>query len=231
MTAAEPVRVETPHGGVSALWLDPPGADCVYLLAHGAGAGMTHSFMAAMALAFAEAGVATLRYQFPYMEARSGRPDSPAVATAAVRAAAGVAERLAAGRPLFAGGKSFGGRMTSTAQAEMPLAGCLGLVFLGFPLHPAKRPATSRAQHLGQVRVPMLFLQGTRDELAETDLIRGVVAGLPETATLHEIDGADHAFAVLKRTGRTGQEIIVELARVASDWMRSVAGGSARLPV
>jgi len=230
VTAAEPVRIETPHGAVSGLWLDPPGADCVYVLAHGAGAGMTHSFMAAMALAFAEAGVATLRYQFPYMEARAGRPDSPAAATAAVRAATGTAERLAGARPLFAGGKSFGGRMTSTAQADAPLAGVSGIVFLCFPLHPAKRPATSRAQHLGQVRIPMLFLQGTRDELAETDLMRGVVAGLSQTATLHEIDGADHAFAVLKRTGRTNQEIIVELARVASNWMRSVAGGSGKLP-
>lgn len=224
MTAAEPVLIETPQGAVSGLWLDPPGADCVYVLAHGAGAGMTHSFMAAMALAFAEAGVATLRYQFPYMEARAGRPDSPAVATAAVRAATLAAEQLAGARPLFAGGKSFGGRMTSTAQADSPLAGVSGIVFLGFPLHPAKRPAIGRAEHLGQVRIPMLFLQGTRDELAETELIRGVVAGLPRTATLHEIDGADHAFAVLKRTGRTNQEIIVELARVASNWMRSVAG-------
>lgn len=230
MTVAEPVSVETPHGVVSGLWLDPPGADLGYVLAHGAGAGMTHSFMAAIAGAFAEAGVATLRYQFPYMEARSGRPDSPAVATAAVRAATVVAERLAGGRPLFAGGKSFGGRMTSTAQAESPLCEVRGIVFLGFPLHPAKRPATSRAQHLRDVRVPMLFLQGTRDELAEIDLIRGVVAELPETASLHEVDGADHAFAVLKRTGRTNQEIIVELVRVASDWMRSVAGGAAKLP-
>lgn len=231
MILAEPVSVETPHGAVSGLWLDPPGAELVYVLAHGAGAGMSHSFMAAIAAAFAEVGVATLRYQFPYMEAHSGRPDSPAVATATVRAAVGVAEQLAGGRGLFAGGKSFGGRMTSTAQAEAPLGDVRGVVFLGFPLHPAKRPAITRAQHLGQVGVPMLFLQGTRDELAELDLIRGVVSGLSDTATLHEVDGADHAFAVLKRTGRTNQEIIVELARVASDWMRSVAGGFARLPV
>lgn len=216
--------IETPRRPVSALLLEAvtPVAACV--LAHGAGAGMRHPFMAEVAAALAAAGVTTLRYQFPYMEAGTHRPDSPTVAVATVRAAVARARELLPGLPLVAGGKSFGGRMTSTAAAQAPLAGVTGLVFLGFPLHPPKRPAITRGDHLDRVTVPMLFLQGTRDDLADIGLIREVCGRLGTRAALHEVGEANHAFAVPKRTGRTHDDVIVELARVAAGWIRTATG-------
>jgi len=181
---------------VSALLQTSDDARAALVLAHGAGAGMTHPFMAAIAGALADRGIATLRYQFPYMERRSRRPDPPKVAQAAVRAAVDEAGRVLAGIPLFAGGKSFGGRMTSQAQAAAPLPGVRGLVFLGFPLHPAGRPSAERAEHLFAVKIPMLFLQGTRDALAELSLLEPLMARIGESATLERFEGADHSFHV-----------------------------------
>jgi uncharacterized protein len=201
------------------LLLRPPDAWLLYLLAHGAGAGMHHRFMQDIAEALAGEGIATLRYQFPYIEA-GGRPDPPEVAEATVRAAAAAARSAAPDLPLIAGGKSFGGRMTSNAMAREPIDGVRGLVFLGFPLHPPKRPAVTRAEHLARVQAPMLFLQGTRDDLAQLDLITPLVGDLAPRATLHVIEGADHSFAVLKRSGRTGAEVLAELARTTADWAR-----------
>ena len=218
------ILITTPHGTVSGLLTESRTPSALLVLGHGAGAGMRHAFMADLAAALAEAGVASLRYQFPFMEAGTFRTDPPAVATATVRAAAAEAARCRPGLPLFAGGKSFGGRMTSTAAAEQPLDGVRGLVFFGFPLHPAKKPAISRGDHLDRVSVPMLFLQGTRDDLAEIALIRDVTARLGPRARLHEIPEANHAFAVPKRTGRTAADIIVELAQTASEGMGAVTG-------
>jgi uncharacterized protein len=209
-------------GAVSALLVRPPDAWLLYLLAHGAGAGMRHPFLETIAQHFAERGIATLRYQFPYMERRARRPDPPAVAEAAVRAAVEKAARVAPGLPLVAGGKSFGGRMTSSAQAKAPLPGVVGLVFLGFPLHPPGRPGTTRAEHLDRVAVPMLFLQGTRDEFAGLELLRQVVARLGVRATLHLIEGGDHSFKVLKRSGRSEADVIEEQARVLGEWGRGI---------
>src|SRR5713101_4093823 len=179
---------------VSALLDRPPHARACFVFAHGAGAGMTHPFMETVASGLGERGVATLRYQFPYMEKRSRRPDPPAVAHAAVRAAVAEAGRRCAGLPLIAGGKSFGGRMTSQAQAIAPLAGVRGLAFFGFPLHPAGKPSSDRAKHLADVKIPMLFVQGTRDSLAELKLLEPVVKSLGPTAALHLVEGADHSF-------------------------------------
>ena len=218
------IRIETPHGPVSGLLAEGADARAVLVLGHGAGAGMKHHFMADLAAALADAGVATLRYQFPFMEAGKFRTDPPAIAAATVRAAVAEAGRLRPGLPLIAGGKSFGGRMTSTAAAEAPLDGVRGLVFFGFPLHPPKQPATSRGDHLDRVTVPMLFLQGTRDDLADQTLIRAVTARLGAGATLHEVAEANHAFEVPTRTGKTAADIIVELARTAADWIGSVTG-------
>src|SRR4051812_16986636 len=164
---------------------------------------MEHSFLESLSQALCERGIAVLRFQFPFMEQGSRRPDPPAVAQAAVRAAVREAARQLPGVPLFAGGKSFGARMSSQAQAQEPLAGVRGLVFFGFPLHGAGKPSTQRAEHLAQVRLPMLFLQGTRDALADLELVRRSVAPLAERATLHVVEGADHAFHVLVRSGRT----------------------------
>src|SRR5207244_1482266 len=183
------------------------GAHACYVLAHGAGAGMTHPFMAAMANGLDERGIATLRYQFPYMEQRSKRPDVPKVAHAAVRAAVLEAGRLLPNTPLFAGGKSFGGRMTSQAQAASPLPGVRGLVFLGFPLHPAGRPSDERAKHLFEVQIPMLFLQGTRDGLADLNLLEPLCKRLGSRATLKPFEGADHSFHVPARSGRKDSEV------------------------
>ncbi len=204
---------------VSGLLVRPPAARALLVLAHGAGAGMRHPFMGALSRALAARGVATLRYQFPYMEKRHSRPDPPAVAAATVRAACEHARTLAPELTLVAGGKSFGGRMTSTAGAEAPLPGVRGLVFVGFPLHPPKRPGTSRAEHLGDVRVPMLFLQGTRDDLADLALLRPILDRLAPLATLHVVEAADHSFAVLKRSGRTGAEVLDELAETTAGWI------------
>src|SRR5213596_2960842 len=220
LVSSDPVTITVGDGGasVSGLLMRPPGARWLYVLAHGAGAGMHHPFLETIARALAERDVATLRYQFPYMERRASRPDPPALAAAAVRGAVAEAARLAPGLLLVAGGKSFGGRMTSTAQAEEPLPGVRGLVFLGFPLHPPGRPADARAEHLAQVQIPMLFLQGTRDDFADLKLLRPVVQRLGERATLHLVDGGDHSFKVLKSAGRTADQVMTELAATIGGW-------------
>jgi predicted alpha/beta-hydrolase family hydrolase len=192
-------------------------------MAHGAGAGMNHAFMAAVAEELAQRGIATLRYQFPYMERGSKRPDSPKVAHAAVRAAVAEAGRLVPGLPLVAGGKSFGGRMTSQAQAASPLPGVRGLAFLGFPLHPAGKPSDDRAAHLLEVRMPMLFLQGTRDELADLRLLRPVIDRLGERATLELLEDADHSFHVPARTGRKDAEVRAGMLDAFAQWTRALA--------
>jgi uncharacterized protein len=211
-------------GSVSALLISPAKARACYVFAHGAGAGMTHPFMETFATGLAERGVASLRYQFPYMEKGSRRPDSPAVAHAAVRAAVAEAGRACPRLPLIAGGKSFGGRMTSQAQASSPLAGVQGLAFVGFPLHPAGKPSSDRAKHLAQVKVPMLFLQGTRDTLAELTLLEPVVAGLGSRASLHIVSEADHSFHVLARSGRNDREVMTEILDAFAGWIETIAG-------
>jgi predicted alpha/beta-hydrolase family hydrolase len=201
----------------------PDPAHALFVFAHGAGAGMRHRFMQALADELAAQGVATFRYEFPYLAAGKRRIDPQPVLEARVREAVAEAHRLAPDLPLFAGGKSLGGRMTSNAQAKESLAGVRGLVFVGFPLHPAKQPARARGDHLAQVTLPMLFLQGTRDDLAELGLIRAVCAQLGPRATLHEIDGADHSFAVRKASGRTDADVLRELAVTVSGWTRTVS--------
>jgi predicted alpha/beta-hydrolase family hydrolase len=208
---------------VSALLRVPAEAQACYVLAHGAGAGMTHAFMTAVAEGLATRGIATLRYQFPYMQRGSRRPDPPRIAHAAVRAAVAEAGRRLPDVPLFAGGKSFGGRMTSQAQAAMPLPGVRGLVFLGFPLHPAGKPSDERAAHLADVAVPMLFLQGTRDELADLDLLQPLVARLGARATLATFADADHSFHVPARSGRKDAQVLADVLDRASEWMRGLA--------
>jgi predicted alpha/beta-hydrolase family hydrolase len=203
---------------VSALLVRPAAPRVLFVLAHGAGAGMRHPFLESLAQGLAARGVATLRYQFPYMETRSRRPDPPSVAVATVRAAVAAAADAAPGVPLVAGGKSFGGRMTSTAAAEAPLPGVRGIAFVGFPLHPPGRPGTARADHLDKVAVPLLFLQGTRDEFAELKLLQPVVRRLADRATLHLIEGGDHSFHVLKRSGRNDGNVLDEIATVIADW-------------
>lgn len=200
-------------GDVSALFVRPPDARRLLVLAHGAGAGMTHPFLESLATELAALGVATFRYQFPYWESGTRRPDPPALLSATVAAAVRSAAAAAPDLPLFAGGKSMGGRMTSQAAAEGLLDGVRGIIFVGFPLHPPKQPGTKRADHLARVTVPMLFLQGTRDELAELELLRPICDRLGARATLHVIDGADHSFHVLKRSGRTHAEVMRELAQ------------------
>ena len=220
MAASAELRIAVGErgGDVSGLLLRPDGARLLYVLAHGAGAGMRHPFLETVARLLGERGIGTLRYQFPHMERRASRPDPPAVAAAAVRAAAAEAARLAPGLPLVAGGKSFGGRMTSTAQAEQPLPGVRGLVFLGFPLHPPGRRGDARAEHLAQVEIPMLFLQGTRDDFADLQLLRPVVKRLGERATLHLVEGGDHSFHMLKRSGRADAAIMDEIADAIVEW-------------
>jgi len=204
---------------VNHLLVAPPHAKALLVLAHGAGAGMGHPFLEQVAQALGERRIATFRYEFLYMEKHQGRPDPPAVAEARVRAAVLEAARAAPGVPLFAGGKSFGGRMTSQAQAREPLPSARGLVFLGFPLHPPGRPATSRADHLDDVQIPMLFLQGTRDEFAGLDVLKPVVKRLGQRVTLHIVEGGDHSFKVLKRTGRTDADVMNELADTIASWV------------
>ena len=196
----------------------PPNAQRMLTLAHGAGAGMRHPFMEKLAVELASAGVATLRYEFPYMEQRRNRQDAPPVLHARVAEAAEAARAAAPDLPLLAGGKSFGGRMTSQAAAEGVLTDVKGIVFFGFPLHPPNRPGTSRADHLAKVTPPMLFLQGTRDEFAPLDRLRPITASLGAKATLHVIDGADHGFHVLKRSGRTDDDVLRELAQTVASW-------------
>jgi len=200
----------------------PSNARACFVFAHGAGAGMHHRSMESTAAALAEPGIATLRFQFPYMEAGTRRPDVPAVCHATVRAAVQVAARRCPGLPLFAGGRSFGGRMTSQAQAGSPLPEVRGLVFFAFPLHPAGRPSESRADHLQNITIPMLFLQGTRDELAELNLLQKVVGQLGRRATLELMQEADHSFHVPARTGRNDAQVIHELAETFSRWIDTV---------
>ena len=206
---------------VSGLLQAPPNANACYVVAHGAGAGMKHPFLTAVANELAERGIATLRYQFPYMEQGSKRPDAPKLCHATVRAAVQEASRLVPELPLFAGGKSFGGRMTSQAQAVEPLAGVQGLVFLGFPLHPPGKPSDERAKHLFDVQIPMLFLQGTRDEFAELSLLEPLCTKLGEPTTLKLFQDADHSFHVLARTGRKDPEVRAELLEAMANWMRT----------
>src|SRR5882757_528877 len=206
---------------VSMLWQCPPRATACFIFAHGAGAGMNHSFMEAFATGVADRGIATLRFQFPYMERGSRRPDPPPLCHLTVRAAVAEAARRT-DVPLFAGGRSFGGRMTSQAQAEQPLPAVKGLVFLGFPLHPAKRPSVERAQHLSNIQVPMLFLQGTRDELAELALLQPLISGLGKRATLELSQDANHAFHVPARTGRTDAQVLNGLIDSFAAWLGSI---------
>jgi uncharacterized protein len=228
MTQQLQVSVGPDRGHVSALLDRPPHAWLLYVLAHGAGAGMRHSFLESIVAVLASRGVATFRYQFPYMEAGARRPDAPEVAEATVRAAVSAAAAAAPELPLIAGGKSFGGRMTSGAAAKS-LPGVGGLAFLGFPLHPPGRPGTRRADHLDSVEIPMLFLQGTRDEFARLDLITGVTGRLGDRALLHLVEDANHSFDVLKRSGRTRASVLDELADALVQWARArVLGRSGR---
>jgi predicted alpha/beta-hydrolase family hydrolase len=207
---------------VSALLLLPPRAHACYVLAHGAGAGMTHPAMEAVAVELGERGIATLRYPFPYMERGSKRPDPPALCHAAVRAA--VARAGETKLPLIAGGRSFGGRMTSRAQARSPLPEVRGLAFLGFPLHPAGKPSDDRAEHLSDVTIPMLFLQGTRDALAELSLLRPLVQRLGKHATLTLFDDADHSFHVPAKTGRKDADVRREMLDALAAWTKAIIG-------
>ncbi|HSB13625.1 MAG TPA: alpha/beta family hydrolase [Bryobacteraceae bacterium] len=229
MTRELTFRVSESAGEVSALLERPHQARWLLVLAHGAGAGMRHAFMENLASELANAGIATLRYQFPYMQHRRGRPDPPAVLTATVRSAIGAAVETTPDLPLLAGGKSLGGRMTSHVFSELPRAGAtdavarvIGLVFFGFPLHQPGRPDTKRADHLSRVTVPMLFLQGTRDALADLSLVRPLCEGLAPRATLHIVDDADHSFHVLKRSGTTDADVLRDLARVTASWADSL---------
>ncbi|KNZ30681.1 MAG: alpha/beta hydrolase [Methylibium sp. NZG] len=209
----------SPGQSVSALLQHPVDARACCVLAHGAGAGMTHAFMQATATGLAERGIATLRYQFPYIERGSKRPDAPALAHATVRAAVAEAARQLPHLPLIAGGKSFGGRMTSQAQAAEPLPGVRGLVFLGFPLHPAGKPGVDRAAHLADVALPMLFVQGTRDELADTSLLQSVTAGLADRATLLALEHADHAFHVPAKSGCNDADTLARALDGVAEWV------------
>jgi predicted alpha/beta-hydrolase family hydrolase len=227
--------VSTSAGEVSALYDAPPDARALLVMAHGAGGGMRSAFLEEMARLLAERGVGTFRYQFPYMEKRSPRTDPPAVAERAVRSAVGaaIAELAADGRklPIVAGGKSFGGRMTAYAAADQPLPAVRGLVFLGFPLHPPRSPAIERWEPLPRVGLPMLFLQGTRDALADLALLRPLVMKLAPRATLHVVPGADHSFKVTrKEAGRTAKEVMAELADTIAGWALALPEvGQARL--
>ncbi len=213
------LRIPVGNESVSALLIRPNDAKALYVFAHGAGAGMTHKSMASNAEGLAERGIATLRYQFPYMDKGSKRPDPPRIAHAAVRAAAAEAVKLAPGLSLFAGGRSFGGRMTSQTQANSRLPGVRGLAFLGFPLHPAGKPGIERAEHLSRVQVPMLFVSGARDALAELNLLKSVVETLGDRATLHVIAEADHSLKVAARSGRTSAEAEAEALDAMAEWM------------
>jgi predicted alpha/beta-hydrolase family hydrolase len=217
------LRVRFGDHDVSAVLSRPPGAGCLLVLAHGAGVGMRHSSMETVSQALVGEGIATLRYQFPYMEAGGGRTDPQPLAVETVREAVRTASRVAPDLPLFAGGRSFGGRMTSHAAIEGGLPEVLGLVFFAFPLHPGNRPGISRAEHLPHVPIPMLFLQGTRDELADLELLRPVVEKLGERATLHVLEDADHSFHVLKRSGRTNPEVLGEAVKAVKCWTARIS--------
>jgi predicted alpha/beta-hydrolase family hydrolase len=226
--SAKPIAIEGEGGVVvSGLLQTPPGARAAIVLAHGAGAGMRHPFMAAVADGLAERGIASLRYQFPYLERGSKRPDPPRIAQATVRAAVAAAIRAMPDLPLIAGGKSFGGRMTSQAQAAAPLPHVRGLVFFGFPLHPPDRPSTDRAAHLSDVKIPMLFLQGTRDAFATLDRLRPVCEALRPRATLTLFEDADHSFHVPARTGRKDADILDDALAALAAWLDGVLGEAA----
>jgi len=221
---AEPITISDGSIRVSALLQAPANARACYVLAHGAGAGMAHPFMAAVAAELAARGIASLRYQFPYMEIGGRRPDSPKVAQVTVRAAVAEAARALPKLPLFAGGKSFGGRMTSQAQAAAPLAGVRGLIFLGFPLHPVGKPSHERAEHLFAVDIPMLFLQGTRDALAALDELEPLARRLGLRAILRLYEGADHSFHVPVRSGRTDAEVRGAMLDALAAWVEEIVG-------
>jgi uncharacterized protein len=223
MNETSELRIPTPHGAVEALLSRPDAARWLYVLAHGAGAGMRHRFMNDIAERLAARHVATLRYEYPYISAGSRRPDPAATNEAVTRAACTYVAQEFPELRLCAGGKSMGGRMTSQAQAAAPLDRVAALVFLGFPLHAAGRPATARGDHLASVAVPMLFLQGTRDALADLALLEPICTGLGKRATLHVIDGADHGFAVLKRSGRTHDDVLDEIAVTMASWLDTCA--------
>ncbi len=228
-TAAEPVQIALDDGVcVSGLLQALPQARACYVLAHGAGAGMKHPFMAAVAAGLGERGIASLRYQFPYMERGSKRPDPPPVAHAAVRAAVRTAQQILPDIPLIAGGKSFGGRMTSQAEAKAPLPGVRGLAFLGFPLHPAGKPSQDRAKHLFDVRIPMLFLQGTRDMLAALDQLEPLCRALGARAALKLFDDADHSFHVPARTGRKDGDVRDEVLDTLAAWINGLITAPAK---
>ncbi len=222
MTQARTLSFEVAGGSVSALLVRPPEASALLVLGHGAGAGMRHVFMEEMAGLLAERGVSTFRYQFPYMEAGRRYPNPQRILTATVRRAVEAAHQAAPDLPLFAGGKSMGGRMTSLAAADAPPAGVRGIAFLGFPLHGiGKPPGIERSEHLHQVELPLLFVQGTRDRLANLDFLCPVVERLGSRATLHVVDGGDHSFKVLKRSGRTQEEVMAEVADAVAGWISS----------
>jgi uncharacterized protein len=229
VTDSKPITITLDDGThVSGLLQVPKNARACYVLAHGAGAGMKHAFMAAVATELAERGIATLRYQFPYMEKGGKRPDPPKVAHAAVRTAVAEAARLLPKLPLIAGGKSFGGRMTSQAQAASPLPNVRGLAFLGFPLHPAGKPSQDRAEHLYDVQIPMLFLQGSRDQLATLDQLEPVCKALRPRATLEIFPDADHSFHVPAKTGRKDPEVRAEVLNRLAAWTDNILGTGRR---
>jgi len=213
------VEVPAGDGHVSGLLIAPKEARACYVVAHGAGAGMRHPFMTAIVQGLSERGIATLRYQFPYMERGSKRPDSPKAAQAAVRAAVARAAELVPKLPLIAGGKSYGGRMTSQAQAEAPLEGVRGLAFLGFPLHAPGQPSADRAEHLARVTIPMLFLQGTRDDFADRGYLKPLIKRLGSRATLKLFDHADHSFHVPAKSGRSDAEVMTEMLDTLLEWV------------
>lgn len=223
MTQRSALTIDVPGSGpVSALLTQPENAAAAFVFAHGAGAGMTHPFMEMVADGLAAGRIATLRFQFPYMERGSKRPDTPAVAQGAVRAAVATAATELSGLPLIAGGKSFGGRMTSQAQAKEPLPGVHGLCFFGFPLHPAGKSATERGDHLSGITVPMLFLQGTRDALADVGLIEPLIASLGPRGTLHLVENADHSFHVPAKSGRTDSDVMEEVLDAMAAWVKRI---------
>jgi hypothetical protein len=209
-------------GRVSGLWQQAPDARALFVFAHGAGAAMEHPFMSAVAHELASLGLSSLRYQFPYMEKRSKRPDPPPVCHATVRAAVSIARSLEPATPLIAGGKSFGARMTSQAQAGAPLPGVRGLIFLGFPLHSPKQPSNSRGEHLEQVMIPMLFVQGTRDDFAESGQLGPVIERLGPRATYQPVKAADHSFHVPVRSGRSDADVRAEWLRAVASWVQAL---------
>lgn len=224
----ESLRIRFDDHDVSGLLIEPEDARACFVIAHGAGAGMTHRSMSTIAESLALRGVATLRYQFPYMERGSKRTDAPPLCHATVRAAVNLAGQRVPHLPLFAGGRSFGGRMTSQAQALTPLLNVRGLIFLGFPLHPAGKPSIDRAKHLADVKIPMLFVQGTRDDLAHLDLLRPILNSLGALATLHLLKEADHSFHVLARSGRKDAEVNDEACDAIAQWCAKLSTNAAR---